>query len=117
MVGAYSENYIDSQNKTIVAKVGLPTIGEMFSGNDIDMSSSNQKTFVDVNTIENPIVSNYYWTMNKRDSLKVNYLNYYGYISTISSSGKFGVRPVIYLKKNLTFTGGDGTAQNPYTLD
>ena len=116
-IGDYSNiaNYKDVQDETLEASVGLPTVGEMFSGNDIDMGSP--KTFVDVNTIENSTASIYYWMMNRYSSSGVRYVDNGGYFRYISPSGSFGVRAVIYLKSGLTFTGGNGTAQSPYTLE
>ena len=118
-IGDYpsGSNYKDVQNETLRASVGLPTVGEMFSGNDIDLSTSSTKTFVDINTIENPTVSNYYWTMNGYSSSIVRSVHGNGHLSDNSPSAAYGVRAVIYLKSGLTFTGGKGTAQNPYTLD
>ena len=29
----------------------------------------------------------------------------------------YGIRPTLFLKKDLNFNGGEGTAQNPYTLE
>ena len=125
-VGMYSigGNYTVPQNTTITANVGLPTVGEMFSGNDINMAvpKDGAKTFVDVNTIENPTASSYYWTMNR---YRMNYVlgnaaggwlvdGYYDFMNYSLASG---IRPTIYLKNNLSFTGGNGTAQNPYTLN
>ncbi|HIS90887.1 MAG TPA: type II secretion system protein [Candidatus Faecisoma merdavium] len=125
-VGMYSigGNYTVPQNTTITANVGLPTVGEMFSGNDINMAvpKDGAKTFVDVNTIENPTVSSDYWTMNR---YRMNYVlgnaaggwlvdGYYDFMNYSLASG---IRPTIYLKNNLSFTGGNGTAQNPYTLN
>ena len=119
-VGMYKDgnSYTVPAATTITANVGLPTVGEMFSGNDIDMGSS--KTFVDVATIENPTVSTYYWTMNRLSSSRVRYVNGYGYLNNYSPSNSGGVRAVLYLKSGtsaLTFTGGEGTPQNPYTLN
>ena len=125
-VGMYSigGNYTVPQNTTITANVGLPTVGEMFSGNDINMAvpKDGAKTFVDVNTIENPTASSYYWTMNR---YRMNYVlgnaaggwlvdDYYDFMNYSLASG---IRPTIYLKNNLSFSGGNGTAQNPYTLN
>ena len=120
-IGTYTYNsgvgYEDVKSANISLNVGLPVIGEMFSGNDIDIGTSSSKSFVDINTIENATVSYDYWTMNAADSS--------GYVTKVSSGGNLtraagaessGVRPVIFLKSNLTFTGGDGTAQKPYTL-
>ncbi len=120
-IGTYSYNsgvgYENVKSEEISLNVGLPVIGEMFSGNDIDMGTSTSKSFVDINTIENATVSHNYWTMNAADSS--------GYVTTVLGGGTLsrvagaessGVRPVIFLNSNLTFTGGNGTAQNPYTL-
>ena len=110
-------NYKDVQDETLEASIGLPTVGEMFSGNDIDMGST--KTFVDVNTIENPIVTNYYWIMNRYSSSRVRVVLNNGHFSESIPSGACGVRAVIYLKSGtsaITFTGGEGTPNSPYVL-
>ncbi len=109
-------NYEDVQDETLEASIGLPTVGEMFSGNDIDLSTSSAKTFVDVNTIENPTISYYYWTMNRYSSSNVRDASSSGRLIYGSSTNAFGVRAVIYLKSGLTFTSGNGTAQSPYSL-
>ena len=111
-----STNYEDVKDEQLEANVGLPTIGEMFSGNDIDLSTSIDKTFVDVNMIENPTASNYYWTMNRYDNSSVRNGAYRGDLYSPSISSASGLRSVIYLKSGLTFTGGEGTAQSPYIL-
>ena len=121
-VGMYEKgnNYTMSQSSTIMSSIGLPTIGEMFSGNDVDLSTSTIKIFVDVNTIENPIASTYYWTMNRSSSSTVSVNIDYKGILHGNPSNLYGVRPVIYLKSGtskLIFTGGKGTAQNPYILE
>ena len=112
-------NYKDVQDETLEASVGLPTVGEIFSGNDIDLSTSSTKTFVDVNTIENSTASDYYWTMNRYSSSSVRYVNYLGYLYHNITSVSSGVRAVIYLKSGtsaITFTGGEGTPNSPYML-
>ena len=120
-IGDYpsGSNYTDVQDEILYATVGLPTVGEMFSGNDIDMSSSNSKTFVNVSTIENPTSATSYWTMNRYSSSLVRHVNNNGLLSYGGLSFTHGVRPVIYLKSGtsaLTFTGGKGTAESPYEL-
>ena len=117
-VSGTGQNYEDVQDETLQASVGLPTVGEMFSGNDIDLSTSSTKIFVDVNTIENPTVSRYYWTMNRSSSGGRYVID--GILHYTSPSSALGVRAVIYLKSGtsaITFTGGEGTAQSPYTLN
>ena len=119
-VSGTDQNYEDVQDETLEASVGLPTVGEMFSGNDIDMGSA--KTFVDVNTIENPTASFYsfyYWTMNRYSSSYVRGVNDIGNLYYSGLTYAYGVRAVIYLKSGLAaldFTGGEGTPQSPYEL-
>ncbi len=111
-------NYIDVQDEALPASVGLPTVGEMFSGNDIDLSTSSTKNFVNAATIENPTVSSYYWTMNRYSSSVVRRVYDGGSLFNLASDAE-GVRPVIYLKSGssaLTFTSGKGTAEEPYEL-
>ncbi len=106
-------NYKDVANEQLSANVGLPTIGEMFSGNDVDLVTGN---FVDPDTVENFSLSSAFWTMNRYDSSSVRYVNGLGSLYYLPPNNLYGVRPVIFLKNNLKFTGGEGTAQNPYTL-
>lgn len=98
--------------------VGLPVAGEMFSGNDIDLSTSLTKTFVNVNTIENPTVESI-WTMNPSDQPLMIIINTNGNFSSGATfpNSILGVRPVLFLNKNLNFTSGDGTAENPFVLE
>ena len=116
-VSGTGQNYEDVQDETLEASIGLPTVGEMFSGNDIDLSTSSTKIFVDINTIENPTASSYYWTMNRYNLSNVLCVSLVSGLISNNISVLLGVRPVIYLKNNLIFTGGDGSPQNPYTLD
>ena len=123
-VGMYEKgnSYTVPQSTTITASIGLPTVGEMFSGNDIDMAYpiDGVKTFVDVNTIENPTASSYYWTMNRHSRALVRNVNYNGYLmGYFSPAETFGVRAVIYLKSGtsaITFSSGEGTPNSPYIL-
>ena len=113
------QNYEDVQDETLESSVGLPTVGEMFSGNDIDLGTSSTKTFVDATTIENPNAAYNYWTMNRKSSSIVLGVLDNGNIDTFSPSNSGGVRVDIYLKSGpsaITFAGGEGTAQSPYTL-
>ena len=118
-VSGIGQNYKDVLNEMLEASIGLPTVGEMFSGNDIDLSTSSTKTFVDVGTIENPTVSIYYWTMNRYNSSNIRNVNYDGLLNSNSPTYAAGVRAVIYLKSGtsaITFAGGEGTPNSPYIL-
>ena len=119
-VGMYESgsSFLEVKNSTIEAVVGLPTIGELFSGNDIDLKTGSlEKMFVDVNTIENPTSAYNYWMMNRYNASSVRYVDFAGYMSVYDPSAESGVRPVIYLKSGLMFISGNGTAQSPYELE
>ena len=111
-----NNNYTNVILKNLSYNIGMPTIGEIFTSGDIS-NNNDSNNYGDY--IENKYVSSYYWTMNNTvNYLSVNSINSYGGISVLfSSSDEAGIRPVIFLKNNLTFTGGNGTLQNPYTLD
>ena len=49
-------------------------------------------------------------------SSNVRNVNNNGNMEDTLSTNNVGIRPVIYLKSNITFTGGKGTAQSPYEL-
>src|SRR5574344_1087553 len=121
-IGKYDyigENYNVVNENTINNLYGLPVVGNLFTGNDIDITTTT-KTFVDSNIIENSALTNYYLTMNARDSVFVRNATDSGSLGDYNPSGVYGVRPVLFLKKgtsrDLTFTSGDGTANNPYIL-
>lgn len=116
-IGDYpsSSNYVSIKDETLLTSVGLPSVGEMFCSNDIDMNLI--KNFVDKNTIENSNLYGNFWTMNRTISTSVRVIRPSGGLGAETITNNGYVRPVIFLKNNLEFTGGDGTAQNPYTLD
>ena len=126
-------NYFDSTNRNFnitaypnganyastttmfTGNIGLASVGEMFSGNDIDVTTSS-KTFVDTNKILNPTLSNYYWLMNAYSASYVRNVDYNGYLNQYDSpSDSNGVRATWYVK-NVKITGGNGTPSAPYTL-
>lgn len=91
--------------------IGLPSVGEMFSGNDIDMNMEPEiKTFVDSTKILNPNLSNYYWMAN-RDSINFPIITISsGILDSFSIQFMGGVRPVFYINSGMNITGGNGTA-------
>ncbi len=120
--GSYEQgdSYKNSYTNFIQANIALPTIGEMFSGNDIDLNDPTDYlgNFVDVDTVENHNVAKDYWMLNTHGSNNHNFSHDSGVIYYDSyDTDERGIRPVLYLKKNLNFVGGEGTAQNPYTLN
>ena len=110
-------DYTSIQDEILEANVGLPTIGEMFSGNDIDFGNGiTNDLFVNDLTVENRKASNYYWLMNRENSSSVCNIYDIGSTNSYPATSSFGVRPVIFLKNNLNFAGGKGTAESPYEL-
>ena len=64
--------------------------------------------------------SSYRWTITPRSSSsdRVFYVVLTGFVSNGSASGSGGyVSPVLYLKSTVEITGGEGTSENPYTLE
>ena len=97
----YARDYsaLDEDGEVIL-KVVLPNWGEMYTGNDLNIS---------------------YWYINR-------WVNSDIYASIVTDYGDGGgeytatttwlaVRPVITLSKNVYVTNGKGTANNPYSLD
>jgi len=108
--GGYGKDYSNLNNSSVTtypertndgettAKIGLPTWGEMYSGNDINYS---------------------YWLINRwsGSSSNVSYVNYNGNAhGSYAALSWFGVRPVFHLKSNIKIISGEGTPTNPYTL-
>ena len=77
--------------------VVLPSWGEMYTGNDLNYT---------------------YWYTNSEDSSYVGYMHSWGFSNhQLNAFLWSAVRPVITLSKNVYVISGDGTANNPYSLD
>lgn len=86
----------------VTAKVVLPTWGEMYSGNDLNIS---------------------YWYINRwqGSSSHVSLVDRSGNASghavgSIAGFNWIGARPVVTLKSNVKISGGEGTMTKPYSL-
>lgn len=90
----------------IKADVGLLTY------NDYVLANSNN-SYLNINK--------YWWTMNSSKDNKVWYIFSEGGINNASYDANtyysFGVRPSINLKADIVYLTGDGTKENPYTID
>ncbi len=83
---------------TVTANISLPTWGDMFSGNDINVS---------------------YWLINRASGSSAS-------VSYVGSSGNananyaaytwYAVRPVFLLQSNIQISSGSGTIADPYVL-
>ena len=86
---------------TTNTKVGLLRLGELMSG-QFDRYGNNI----------------YYWTLTPYSSSYVQYVNNVGNAGSALPYGSLGgVRPSINLKSNVVITSGDGTKNNPFTLE
>ena len=83
---------------SVTAKIGLPTYGERYSGNDLNYT---------------------YWYINRwtGSSSGVGLVGNSGLADgSYAGSSWIGVRPVIILNSNIVITSGDGTMSNPYNI-
>ena len=93
-------NMSSTTSSTIDAKVGLLRFGELMAG-QFDRNENNTN----------------YWTLTPYNASDVRGVvsngNAYSYSPTIA----FGVQPSINLKSSVIITGGEGTKNNPFTLE
>lgn len=117
-VGSYSNgyNYTSVKDETYNGFIGLPTIAEMFSANDIDMGYGN-KRFANINIIENPTYSWFYWLMNPYGDNMCASLNYGHIDSHAINDGDGGIRPTFFLNKSLKLVNGSGSPIDPYVIN
>ena len=98
--GGYGRDYANlADDGKVTLNVILPSWGEMYTGNDLNIS---------------------YWYTNR-------WAGSSSYVSFVSSNGIghvtypvnpwYAARPVITLSSNVYTTSGDGTVNNPYSLD
>ena len=98
--GGYGRDYANlADDGKVTLNVILPSWGEMYTGNDLNIS---------------------YWYTNRwaGSSSTVSLVNSHGYGGgTYAADQWIAARPVITLSSNVYTTSGDGTVNNPYSLD
>ena len=82
------------------AKVGLLRLGELMTG-QFDRYGNNTS----------------YWILTPYSTSFVCLVNFYGDAFYTSSSNTYGVRPSLNLKSNVQIVNGDGTKNNPFTIE
>ena len=97
--------YIDANGTTITSnvaesKVGLLRFGELMAG-QFDRDGNNTT----------------YWTLTPYSASYVWYVYSSCFANTLNPSYAYGVRPSMNLKSNVVITSGDGTKNNPFTLE
>ena len=86
-------------SSTTTSKVGLLRYGELMAGQfDKDGNNTN------------------YWTLTPSFSF-VYGVHSSGYATSFGSTATFGVSPSLNLKSNAVITSGDGTKNNPFTIE
>ena len=96
-------------SSTTNAKVGLLRMGELMAGQFERYTVKGGSSSTGLTTS--------YWTLTPYSTSYVRYVNYYGSASDNTPLSALGVRPLVNLKSNVVITGGDGTLQNPFTLE
>jgi len=93
-------------NSVVSSKVGLITTEEYLKAGGVDSYLNN---------------NTYFWTLNTSDELKAYYIHNEGGINNEVSSGtnfySYGVRPVVYLNKEIPYLNGKGTESEPYIVE
>ena len=94
-------NMSNTTSSTTNAKAGLLRFGELMAGQ--------------FNIDENNIT---YWTLTPNSSTNIHFIyNSSNGDSNLPSGYNLGIKPSLNLKSNVVITGGDGTLQNPFTLE
>ena len=104
--------------------IGLPTVSEYIRTNsnkqqcgNIELNYDNYNTCKSTSWMNN---NNSWWTLS-RDSGNTNavyYIETNGKIINYDAlNGDYGVRPTLYLSKDIKITGGTGTESDPYTIN
>ena len=104
------------ENMTYIRKVydGSSVIEEEISNVKVRLlTESEYTTYGGQNSYLD--IKDRYWLADIYSSSNVRYVNYYGFLDSISPSRAFGVRATWYIS-DITITGGNGTPANPYTL-
>ena len=109
-LGKYTDTAMGSlTSSTTNAKVGLLRSGELMAGQFERYAVKGGSTSTGLTTS--------YWTLTPYSSSDMLLVNINGYANNSSSSLAIGVRPSINLKPNVIITGGDGTKNNPFTIE
>ena len=58
-----------------------------------------------------------YWTLTPTYTSFVNIVNIYSIAENLDVSVASGIKPALNLKSNVIITGGDGTKNNPFTIE
>ena len=97
--------------ETIKSKIGLLRLGELMSSQTDKYSSDPTIT----KTTTYFLITKYRY--NSNSPVSIWYSNEFGNSSYGNTNVYNGIKPALNLKQNVIITGGDGTKNNPFTLD
>ncbi len=104
----YTDASMTNTTTSAVAKVGLLRYGELMTSQTARFAEGD--IVINENTVR-------YWLINSYDGRRVAVIIQNGTGSSSYSTTSYGVKPALNLKSNVIITGGDGTKQNPFTIE
>lgn len=82
------------------------------------LSLLSTSDFINAGHKESYLINNeYFYLENTNDENKVWFIDNEGKVTTSDGQDIYGIRPVITIKANLDYIDGDGTKNNPYTIE
>lgn len=74
--------------------------------------------YVSIGNKESYVINNeYFYLNNTNEELEAWYVDDEGKITTSKGKDIYGIRPVITIKANIDYVNGNGTKDNPYTIE
>ena len=119
------ENQLNDKEKYLQKTLTcLDTIDEL-NNNECENIKNNQYIsllstydYVNIGSKESFIVNNeYFYLINSNHDKEIWYIDNEGKITTNKGTDIIGVRPVITIKSNLEYISGNGSKDNPYTIE
>ena len=102
----------------------LDTINELDNkectniNNDNYLSLLSTSDFVNIGNKESYVINNeFFYLNNTNEESKVWFVDNDGKVTTNNGTDIIGVRPIITIKANIDYQNGDGTKENPYTIE
>lgn len=88
------------------------------SQNDNYISLLSTSDFVNIGNKESYVINNeYFYLSNSNDENEIWYVDDEGKTTTSKGKDIIGIRPVITIKANIDYINGNGSKNNPYTIE
>ena len=114
--GLYDGTYQDN--------IGLMYASDYLYANGYFNNTQNENSASEYYGVNNWLFNSYEWTLSihsNQDVISASYVYHTGYIVAEQSDDNIqranAIRPTFYLKEDVYVTGGNGSFDNPYTLD